>query len=133
MIVLNSLYRTKYSNPDELDSSSGTLALKTHSTSWVAAEEKAWLASAVGSPAHFMTTATGFGGACLVHCEMYGLPAYQVTVITESHYVTLESMQSFKPLLEKTGLPSAVETLHQRPNFRQIVQEANQRSNAIFS
>ena len=80
-----------------------------------------------------MTVATGFGAACLVHCEMYGLPAYQVTVITERHYVTLESLQAFKPLLEKTGLPSAVETLPQRPNYRQIVHEANQRSNAIFS
>lgn len=111
----------------------GQLPLKTHKTSWVSQEDAQWLDSAVGGPAHFMAVSGGFGAACLVWCEMYGKAGYQVTVITDGHYVTVEAMQAFKPVLARLGLPNDVETILQKPNFRPIVKEANTRSNAIFS
>lgn len=70
----------------------GQLALKTHRTSWVSAEDAAWLLAEVGTPAHFMAVTGGFSAACLVHCEMYGKSAFQATVLTDGHYVTIESM-----------------------------------------
>ena len=111
----------------------GQLPLKTHKSSFVSAEDSQWLAASVGTPAHFMAAATGLGAGCIVHCEMNGLSAYQVTVITDGHFVTVESMQAFKPVLARLGLPSDVDTIINRPTFRQIVKDANQRSNAIFS
>ena len=111
----------------------GQLALKTHRSSFVSAEDTQWLAAEVGTPSHFMTVATGFGAACLVHSEMNGFPAMQITAITDGHYVTVESMQAYKPVLVKLGLQSDVEGILRRPTFRQIVKDANQRSNAIFS
>ena len=72
-----------------------------------------------------MTIAAGFGAGCLVHCEMYGLSGYQVSVITDGHYVTVESMQAFKPVLTRLGLPDNVDNLLSGPTSRQIVKEAN--------
>ena len=65
-----------------------------------------------------MAVATGFGAAFLVHSEMYGKAGYKVTVITDSHYVTTESMQAFKPVLSRIGLPDAVEGIIRQPTFR---------------
>ena len=65
-----------------------------------------------------MTISSGLGAGCLVHCEMYGVSGYQVTVITDGHYVTVESMQAFKPVLARLGLPSEVDNILERPTFR---------------
>ena len=78
--MLSDLYRTKYTNPEELARvPDGQLPLKTHKSSWVSAEDVQWLTSTVGTPAHFMVPAGGFGAGCLVHCEMYGLACVQIT------------------------------------------------------
>lgn len=93
MVVLTNLYKTKYPSQEELyQIPDGQLPCKTHKTSWVSEEEVQWMLSSVGTPAHFMAVSGGFGAGCLVHCEMYGLCGYQVTVITDGHYVTVESM-----------------------------------------
>ena len=68
------------------------MPLKTHKSSWVSAEDAQWLAAEVGTPAHFMSVTGGFAAACLVHCEMFGKSGFQVTVLTDSHYVTVEHM-----------------------------------------
>lgn len=134
MAVLSDVYRTKYANPEELSGvPDGQLPMKTHKSSWVSAEDSQWLASAVGTPSFFMAAATGLGAGCLVHCEMYGLPCFIVTLITDSHSVTTESMQAYKPILAKLGLPDDVDEIFTKPTFRQTLKEANQRSNAIFS
>ena len=66
-----------------------------------------------------MTATGGLGAGCLVHCEMFGLPAYQVTLIADSHTVTVEAMQAYKPVLSKLGLPAdGVDEIFTRPNFR---------------
>lgn len=80
-----------------------------------------------------MAAAGGFGAACLIHCEMSGLSGFQVTAITEGHSVTVESMQAFKPVLSKLGLPDDVEDIFSKPTFRQTLKDVNQRSTAIFS
>ena len=134
MVVLKNLYKTKY--PDQEDLArvpDGQLALRTHKSSWVSQEDTAWLVASVGKPAHFMAAAAGFGAACLVHSEMSGLSAYSATVMNESHTVTVESMQAFKPILTKLGLPDGVDDIFSKPNFRPVLKEANQRSNTIFS
>lgn len=107
--------------------------MKTHKSSWVSAEDAQWLEASVGTPAHFMAVSGGFGAACLINAEMTGKSAYQVTVITDGHYVTVEAMQAYKPVLSRLGLPNDTEGILQKPNFRPVVKEANQRSNAIFS
>lgn len=120
--------------PDELaDVADGQLPRKTYMTSHISTEDAQWLASSVGSPAHFMVPTGGFAAGCLVQSEMRGLSAYQVTVITDGHYVTVESMQAFKPILERTGLPCDVDSISAKPTFRQVLKEANQRSTSIFS
>ena len=111
----------------------GQLPIKTHKTSWVSADDATWMQAAVGTPAHFMAVSGGFGAACLVFCEMYGKSGFQATVITDGHYVTIEAMQAYKAILARLGLPNDVETILNKPNFRTIVKDANQRSNAIFS
>ncbi len=134
VVVLNELYKTKYTNTDDLAGmQDGRLLLKTYKTSWVSAEDSQWLVSAVGTAAHFMTATGGLGAGCLVHCEMFGLPAYQATLIADSHTVTVESMQVYKPILSKLGLPDTVDEIYSKPTFRATLKEANQRSNAIFS
>ena len=80
-----------------------------------------------------MAPAGGFSAGCLVHCEMYGMAGMQVTVMTDGHSVTAESMQAFKPVLTKLGLPDDTDNITSRPTFRPVVSEANQRSNTIFS
>jgi hypothetical protein len=35
------------------------------------------------------------GARLLTHCEMYGIPAFAVTAITDSHYVSGESLQCY--------------------------------------
>ena len=75
--MLKDLYRTKYPVAEELTPLPGChLPLKTHKTSWLSAQDAQWLGESVGAPAHFMAASGGIGAACLVHCEMYGLPAY---------------------------------------------------------
>ncbi len=80
-----------------------------------------------------MAGMSGFGAGCLVHSEMYGLSAMAATVMTDSHYVTVESMQAFKPILTKLGLPDGVDNIFEKPTFRPTLKDANQRGNAIFS
>jgi hypothetical protein len=36
------------------------------------------------------------GARLLTHCEMYGIPAFAVTAITDSHYVSGESLQCYR-------------------------------------
>lgn len=132
--VLRSLYKTKY--PDQEDIArvpDGQLAIRTHKSSWVSPEDAEWLAGTVGATAHFMAPIGGFGAGCFVNSEMNGLPAMAATVMTDSHYVTVESMQAYKPVLSKLGVPDAVDDIFMKPNFRPILKDANQRSNAIFS
>ena len=119
MVVLSDTYRTKYANPEELSNvPDGVLPMKTHKSSWVSPEDTQWLASAIGTPSFFMAAATGFGAGCLTHCEMYGLPCFIVTLITDSHSVTTESMQAYKPILAHLGLPGDVDEIFMMPTFR---------------
>ena len=77
VVVLKDLYKTKYPNPDELYGlPDGVIPMKTHRTSFLSDGEIEWLTQKVGTPAHFMAVAGGFGAACLVECEMTGRPGY---------------------------------------------------------
>ena len=92
IIVLRELYRTAYTGPDELQSfSDGRLNLKTHKTSHLNDADREWF-SKIGHPAHFTIMAGGIGARLINHAEMYGIPAFAITAITESHYVSAESM-----------------------------------------
>lgn len=132
-MVLKDLYRNKYPVQEDLVSLNGRNPCKTHKTTWVSQEDAAWLTASVGGPAHFMAPSGGFSAGCLVHCEMYGLAGLQVTAMTDGHSLTAESMQAFKPVLTKLGLPDDVDNISSHPEFRPVVREANQRSNTIFS
>ena len=134
VVCFRNVHKMTYANPEELASCpDGQLPLKTHKTSWCSQDDANWLTAAIGTPAHFMAVMGGFGAGCLVHCEMYGIPGFSVTVITDSHSVTVESMQAFKPVMERLGLPSDLDNVASKPTFRPILKDANQRSNTIFS
>jgi len=67
---------------------------------------------------------------------MNGIPGYIATLITDSHYVSSESMSAFEPVLAQIGIQSTacdVKKIDKRPRFKELLKEANQRGNAIFS
>jgi len=136
VVILNNVYKTKYPNPDELyDIPEGMAPMKTHRTSFVSDGEIEWLSSKIGTPAHFMAMTGGFGAGCLIECEMTGRAGYQITLITDGHYVSTESMQAFEPVMSHLGLTSdAVDfsKIAAKPTFRDTLREANQRGNSIF-
>ena len=75
-----------------------------------------------------MAASGGFGAACLVECEMTGRAAYQITTITDGHYVSTESIQAYEPVMSHLGLTSAAcdfNAVSSRPKFRDILREAN--------
>ena len=94
MIVLSAMYQNNYPEMDSLNAEKygTTLPLKTHQSSHLSSDRKSWLTTKVGSPAHFMVPATGIAGACLMHAEMHGLEAIQVTAITDSHSISSEAL-----------------------------------------
>ena len=134
IVCLKSVYQTQYPDPEGLRKGvpDDQLPRKTHKTSHLDSATQEWLTSQVGSPAHFMAATGGLGAACLVHAEMNGLSGYQVTVITDSHYVSSESMQAFEPILVKLSLPTTAE-IYRMASFKDTLRESNQRGNAIFS
>ena len=84
----------------------GKLPFVTHRTSHVSAQVADYLQNKVGGPAHFIAPAGGFGAGCLVHAEMNGMAGYIATLITDSHYVSTESMSAFEPVLAQIGVQS---------------------------
>ena len=111
--------------------SDGKLPIITHKTSHVSAELDGYIKTKVGPPAHFIAPSSGFGAALLVHAEMEGIAGYSATLITDSHYVSTESMSGYEPVLAQIGLNLA--NIGQKPRFKELLKEANQRANAIFS
>ena len=106
----------------------------THRTSHCNAELTSFLQTKVGAPAHFIAPASGLGAGLLVHGEMSGVQGYIATLITDSHYVSSESMSAYEPVLASAGLKSGdVTSVDTKPKFRELLKEANSRSNAIFS
>jgi len=127
---MGEVYRTKYPDQESLDTSKTgtTLPLKVHHSSHISADRKAFLAASVGGPAHFMCPCTGFAGACLMYAEMNGLEAINVTAITDSHSIVREALQAFAPVVGQD-----LSQIHKMENYKQVLKEANQKSNSIFS
>jgi len=76
------------------------------------------------------------GARLLTHAEMYGLPGFAVTAITDSHYVSGESMTCYAEVFKVFGLSEGAfdcSTIQKRPKFKEILKEANQRGHSIFS
>ena len=114
----------------------GKLPIVTHKTSFLSAEIKDYLQTKVGPPSHFIAPAGGIGAACIVHAEMNGIAGYIATLITDSHYVSTESMSAYEPILTQIGTQGKahdVMKIAQKPRFKDILKEVNQRGNAIFS
>ena len=136
VVVLHSLFKNKYPNPDELVGlPDGKLAMKTYKTSFVPEGDAAWLLSDIGTPAFFMAPTGGFGAACLVECEMTGRPGFQVSLITDGHYVSTESMSAYAPVMVRLGLASGAadfDAIAQKPGFKDILREANQTGTSMF-
>lgn len=87
----------------------------------------------VGPPAHFIAPVSGIGAGLLMHGEMKGIPGYIATLITDSHYVSSESMAGFEPVLASAGLSSDVTSINTKPKFKEILKETNQRVTPIYS
>ena len=129
VVVLKSIYKTAYPAAADL----GELPIITHQTSYCSADLKTYLKAKVGTPAHFIAPAGGLGAATMIHCEENGLAGYIATLITDSHYVSSESMAAYQPIFTQAGLGADLSKIATQPTFREILKEANQRSNAIFS
>ena len=80
--------------------------------------------SKLGAPAHYMAVAGGIGAAAVMHGEMFGIPAFKVTAITESHSINAESMASYAGIMSEVGL-AGVQNVSEKKLFRQILREAN--------
>jgi len=129
---MRSLYKTAYPAANDL----GDLPMITHKTSHCSAELNNYITTKVGTPAHFIAPAGGIGAASLVHAEMNGVAGYIATLITDSHYVSSESMAAYGPVIAQLGIQSTSSDLSKiasQPTFRDSLKEANQRGNAIFS
>lgn len=133
---MRELYKTAYTGPEDLSAfSESKLKLVTHRTSHLSPDTVNWL-NTIGTPAHFTIVTGGIGARLLTHCEMFGIPGFAVTAITDSHYVSSESMQCYSAVFESFGLNSGdfnCKELQKRPKFKEILKEANQRSHSIFS
>ena len=108
--VLRSLYKTAYPAAADL----GELPIITHQTSYCGDELKTYLKTKVGTPAHFIAPAGVLGAAAMVHAEMNGLAGYIATLITDSHYVSSESMAGFGSVISQVGVtavPSDLSTI----------------------
>ena len=68
-----------------------------------------------------------------MHGEMKGIPGYIATLITDSHYVSSESMAGFESVLASAGLSSDVASINTKPKFKEILKETNQRVTPIYS
>ena len=97
---MKSLYKTAYPAASDL----GDLPIITHQTSWCDADLKTYIKTKVGTPAHFIAPAGGLGAAAMVHAEMNGLAGYIATLITDSHYVSSESMAAFASVVSQLGI-----------------------------
>lgn len=73
-VILSDVYRTNYTNPDELyDLPEGVYPLKTFKSSHVKGIH--WINGKEFSPAHFMTTTAGLPARAIMHAEINGLTA----------------------------------------------------------
>ena len=99
---MRSLYKTAYPAANDL----GELPIITHKTSYCSADLKTYLTTKVGTPAHFIAPAGGLGAAAMVHCETNGLAGYIATLITDSHYVSSESMAAYGSVVAQVGVQS---------------------------
>jgi hypothetical protein len=137
VVVLREIYKTAYTGPEDPSPlQEGRLRLVTHQTSHLTPAQAEWLLAKIGNPAHFTVAAGGMGAALLTHCEMFGLPAFAVTAITDSHYVSGESMQCYSDVFAQFGLDSGdfnSKQISKKPKFKEILKEANQRGHSIFS
>lgn len=137
VLVLRELYKTAYTGPPE-DTlmPEGKLKLITHRTSHLAADELVWLNERVGTAAHFTIMAGGLGARLLTYCEMYGMPGVAVTAITDSHYVSSDSLKCYTEVFSHLGLNEGTwncANIQLRTRFKEILKDANQRGHAIFS
>lgn len=78
---------------------------------------------------------TGFPAALMIQAEYQGIPCLIITSISDSHYVSEESMAAFKPVVrEVLEMPNFDFTkLHSLPGFKGALKEANVRENSIFT
>ena len=71
-----------------------------------------------------MHVATGIGAAFIMHAEMFGVPAWKVTAITDSHSVSTESMQSYGIIMAQLRL-DALDKISSKAQFKPLLREAN--------
>ena len=80
-----------------------------------------------------MAPTGGLGAALIINAEMAGLAAFKLTALSDSHYLSAEMMiGAYSKIMSKHGL-SDLKDLASRSKFRELLKEANQRSNTIFS
>jgi hypothetical protein len=101
IVILDSIYKTNYSTTDtgSLLSAEGQLVIKYYKTSFV--EKDALLAQFIGKyqPAGVLNIMSGFGAGILVESEIRGISAAVFKLVTDSHYVSTETLQGFQPIV----------------------------------
>ena len=70
-----------------------------------------------------------------MHAEFNGLPCLMLSVISDSHYVTDESLRGFETVAkELLGFDKVnFEHITKMPGFKTALKEANTRENTIFT
>lgn len=65
---------------------------------------------------------------------MTGKPAITFKAIFDEHFITLETLRSFKPVLnDLLGLPVDFSKIQNMPEFKTVLKDVNAKKNGIFS
>jgi hypothetical protein len=87
------------------------------------------------NPAGVLNIVAGFPAAILIHAEFNGLPCLMLSAISDSHYVTDETLKSFEVVAKEIlGFEKVnFDKISSMPGFKTALKEANVRDNSIFT
>ena len=86
-------------------------------------------------PAGTLNIVSGFPASVLMHAEYNGLPCLMISVISDSHYVTEDTLKAFEAVTrELLGFDKLnFDKLSSLPGFKTALKDVNTRDNTIFT
>lgn len=86
-------------------------------------------------PAGVLNIVSGFPAAVLIHAEFKGLACLMLSAISDSHYVTDDTLKSFEAVAKEIlGFEKVkFDKISSMPGFKTALKEANTRDNTIFT
>ena len=142
ILILDSVYKTNYSTIEtghyEPDVNL-KYPLKYHASSFMEKEVtlQGFMAKHQSEfkPAGVLNIVSGYPAAVLIHAEFNGMPCLMLSAISDSHYVTDETLTSFETVAQEIlGFEKVkFDQISSMPGFKTALKEANARDNTIFT